>query len=50
MSRHVTISVSVLAVLAFTALALRQGFDANEVDRLVEVLAICRISSIGCAH
>ncbi len=40
MSRRVTISVSVLVVLAFTALALLQGFDANEVDRLIEVLEI----------
>ena len=50
MSRHVTISVSVLAVLAFTAIALRLDFDANEVGRLVEALAICHIPSIGCAH
>ncbi len=42
MSRRVTISVSVLVVFAFTALALLQGFDANEVDRLVEVLEIER--------
>ena len=50
MSQRVTLSVSVLAVLTFTAIALRLDFDANEVGRLVEALAIRHISLIGCAH